>query len=97
MENYTFTTEQLYDFMMMTNGMMDYQGSQDTFPLFDEFCEKVFGDDWSELMSEWCCLFEMEFETDPYYYLSTGNQTEALKSWVKEGKEILSEILAEQE
>jgi len=96
MENYTFTKEQLNDFIMMTDGMSDYQGSCDSPPLFEEFCEETFGENWSELMVKWDCLFDMEFEADIYIYLSTGYQTDDLRFWIKESKERLSEILAEQ-
>jgi hypothetical protein len=93
MENITFTREQLNDFMMMTDGMNDYNGGSETFPVFDDFCEEVFGDDWSELIGEWDDLFNMEFEADPYIYLSTGIMTNALMDWRIEGEKILSQIL----
>lgn len=93
MENYIFNNEQLQHFMSLTSGMMEYQGNEETFPVFDDFCQEVFGDDWSELIGEWDGLFEMEFEPDTYYYISTDIKTPFLNEWIKEGKEILSEIL----
>jgi hypothetical protein len=97
MDNFNFTREQLENFMMMTDGMNDYQGTSETFELYDEFCRDTFGQDWNELIGEWDDLYLLEFQPDVYVFLSTGIQTQYLKDWIEQGKEILSQILQEQE
>jgi hypothetical protein len=97
MENITLTKEQLYDFMKITNGIFDYQGTHDSPEEYEKFLKDTFGEDWSELMGEWDTLYEYEFDVPVYLYLTTGILTEDLKDWIEQGKELLFQILSELE
>ena len=97
MEKIIFTPEQLEHFMEMTNTLSQYHGTYDSPEEYENFLDKTFGDDWSELMGEWDGLYSYEFDYHVYLYLSTGIMLPELQEWIEEGKQILQEILEEDE
>jgi hypothetical protein len=97
MENYTFTPTQLSQFMELTNGLSDYQGSSDSSPIYDEILKEIFGENWGDLIGEWDDLFNYEFGPEAYYYVLTGNKPTGFDDWIEQGKEILEQIQEELE
>jgi hypothetical protein len=95
MENYTFTPTQLSQFMELTNGLSDYQGSSDSSPIYDEILKEIFGENWGDLIGEWDDLFNYEFGPEAYYYVLTGNKPTGFDDWIEQGKEILEQIQEE--
>ena len=95
MENYIFNQEQLDTYVSLISNFNEYQGSTDTYPVYDDFLASIFGNDWNELIGEWDDLFYYEFETDAYYYMVSNIKTQSLNYWIEQGKEILSQILQE--
>jgi hypothetical protein len=95
MENYIFNQEQLDTYVSLISNFNDYQGSIDTYPVYEDFLASVFGGDYDQLIGEWDDIFEYEFETDAYYYMVSDIKTPSLNYWIEQGKEILSQILQE--
>jgi hypothetical protein len=91
----TITPEQLQQFMVITNGILDYQGSYDGPQEYVDFLSETFGENWDNLIGEWDDLYYFEFEIDVYLYLVSGVKTTSLEDWINQGKEILELILKE--
>jgi hypothetical protein len=91
----TITPEQLQQFMVITNGILDYQGSYDGPQEYVDFLSETFGENWDNLIGEWDDLYYFEFEIDVYLYLVSGVKTTGLEDWINQGKEILELILKE--
>ena len=97
MKNITFTSEQLQHFTRMVSDFSEYQGTHDSPYEFENFLEKTFGDDWYELTGNWDNLYEFEFDYHVYLYLATDIMLPELQEWIEEGKQILQQILEEDE
>lgn len=91
----TITPDQLQQFMEITNGILDYQGNDDSPQVYEDFLYSTFGKDWSELMGEWDDLYYYEFEIDVYLNIVSGIKTTGLAEWIIQGKDILEQILKE--
>ncbi len=73
-----------------------YEGTGDTFPVYDEFLTETFGTDCDEL-HDFFDLYMYEFDTDFFIYLSTGVMSKPMEEWISQGKELLERILVESE
>jgi hypothetical protein len=91
----TLNVDQLHEFMEITNGILDCQGTHDIPQVYEDFLFSTFGENWSELMGEWDDLYCYEFEIDVYLNIVSGIKTTGLEEWINQGKEILERILIE--
>ena len=95
--NIMTNNDQLSHLVELAMEASKYEGTGDTFPVYDEFLSETFGEDWSELCVEWDDLYYYEFDADFFIYLSTGVMSKSIEDWISQGKELLERILVESE
>jgi hypothetical protein len=92
MKNYTFTQDQLEEYSNLIQGLMDYQGTHDSPPEYEEWLEKTFGEDWLDYQIEGDGnLYECEFDFEFYYGLVVGQFSQGIKDWIESEKEGIKE------
>lgn len=88
MTTFTFTPEQFEAYSDLIQGLMDYQGTHDSPPVYEEWLEETFGEDWLDYQLEYNGnLYEYEFQYDFYYGLVVGDFSQDIKDWIDTEKE----------
>jgi hypothetical protein len=89
---YTFTEEQFIDFVEITENISDYKQTNDTPPVYENFLEKTFGEDYLDYQLDGDGnLYEYEWDYDFYYGLVTGNFSEEILEWIENQKDNMKE------
>ena len=98
MENYTFTQNQLEEYSNLIQGLMDYQGTHDSPPEYEEWLAETFGEDWLDYQVDGDGnLYEYEFDYEFYYGLVVGEFSQDIKDWIEAQKQCMKEWEEQQE
>ncbi len=74
-----------------------YLGTYESSPIYEDFLEETFGENYFDLHDEWQRCYDFEFEEDFWIFYVTGKKTKALKEWIKEGLDALEGLEIEEE
>ena len=87
MNTYTFNDDQLWKYSNLICGLMDYQGTYDSPPAYEEWLEKTFGIDYLDYQVDGDGnLYEYEFSFELYYGIVVGDFSQDIKDWIEEEK-----------
>jgi hypothetical protein len=92
MKTYTFTEDQFEEYSNLIQGLMDYQGTYDSPPEYENWLIDTFGGDWSEYQVDGDGnLYEYEFDYEFYYGLVVGEFSQGIKDWIEQEKTSMKE------
>ncbi len=92
MKTYTFTEDQFEEYSNLIQGLMDYQGTYDSPPDYEEWLKETFGKDWLTYQVDGDGnLYEYEFEYEFYYGFVVGEFSQDIKNWIECEKESMKE------
>jgi len=89
MKTYTFTPKQFKEYSKLIVEVYSYDDTNESHPLYEEFLEKTFGDDWFDYHEG---MYEYEWNPEFYYGLITGVFNKEIQDWIETEKKDIAEF-----